>query len=151
MAASMALRPGPYAAGVLPFHAGHVLLGLERRGWSGFSGRSEPHEQDPAATALREFREESAHAFALTPDDLHDAACVHTRTPRNADFYIFLVPLPRTEADPERFRHARLQAVRPVEREKVEVRWVPVEAVASLRLAPSFRSDWTAIRRRLTS
>lgn len=137
-----------FASGVLPVNNGRVLLGREQRGWSGFSGRAAEGEF-PLATALREFREETAHAFELDEEVLRRSPCVRTRTPRNKEFFLYLVPFDATADDPIRFDMARSASNLAVEREKMEVRWVPFEQVPRLLLAPGFRDDWPLIRSHL--
>jgi 8-oxo-dGTP pyrophosphatase MutT (NUDIX family) len=146
-----------HAAGVLPYCAGHVLLGLEARGWSAFSGTAHVGEA-PRETALREFHEETAHLFAPSEDhpaiDLTAASCIVTTTPRSRVFYLFLYsfactgpPLgPRVN---EAFQFKRHRTTVRHEREKLKLMWVPIDDISALRLSPSFRADMPEIMRAL--
>jgi len=82
-----------HAAGVLPYCAGHVLLGLEARGWSAFLGTAQVREE-PCETALREFHEEAAQLFAPSNGhpaiDLTASKYIVTTKPKIRVFYLFL-------------------------------------------------------------
>jgi len=158
-----------HAAGVLPYCAGHVLLGLEARGWSGFAGTALAGEA-PCETALREFHKETAQLFAPcegSPDlDLTTATCIVTTTPKSRVFHLFLQPFTSTGLGPgnilgtgnrlgpcrhvdDAFQFKRHRTSMRTEREKLRLRWVPVDEIAPLHLSPSFRADMPEIVRAL--
>jgi 8-oxo-dGTP diphosphatase len=122
------------AAGVIPFHDGHVLL--QRRAWwtpggntwGMFGGARHSHE-DPVAAALREAAEEST----LRPD----AVRVHGMVTEEHGGWAYHTVFGTTGS---------LLDVRPDSRETTEARWVPVSEVDTLPLFEPFANTWPRLR-----
>lgn len=134
-----------HSAGVLPVCGKHMLLGRETRGWSAFSGKGLVDET-PVDTACRELREETANLIDLEPEHIATGARIVSSTPRHSQFYLYVVSLDQFDPDiNDKFWKCRRQSKRGVEREKKELKWVPLKDVAHMRLMQSFRSDLQAI------
>ena len=134
------------AAGVLVHDgAGHVLLGLQRGGWSSFSGKSEAWDATPRDTALRECDEETLYV-------LHDAvrACVPadptlvSHTPSGKVFRLFEARIPMDRSVEQRFEcvrrsgaHARAVGCGETRR----VRWFHVHELGGVKLRRSLAND----------
>lgn len=86
-----------FAAGIIPYivteNGISFLLGLEKRGWSGFVGSSEPGET-PSQTALREFNEESAMIFSTYQINLTTLPIVE-KTPTGKTVYLWFINFPK--------------------------------------------------------
>jgi len=86
-----------FAAGIIPYtvteNGIYFLLGLEKRGWSGFVGSSEPGEI-PEQTALREFNEESALIFSNYQINLTTLPIVE-KSPTGKKVYIWFIHFPK--------------------------------------------------------
>jgi len=149
---AVALTPGAHplgsagllhAAGVLPFAGRQVLLGLEKRGWSAFSGTGAPHET-PTETAARELSEETARILHVDQADLAASQCIVTFTPMRREFYLYLVDMTRgasLEDVAAEFQRRRQGTAEAPLREKLRVCWFDLHEVGRLRLAPSFCAD----------
>ena len=87
----------PFAAGIIPYtiteNGIYFLLGLEKRGWSGFVGSSEPGETPPQ-TALREFNEESAMIFSNYKINLTTSPIVE-KSPTGKTVYLWFIDFPK--------------------------------------------------------
>jgi len=90
----------PFAAGIIPYtiteNGIFFLLGLEKRGWSGFVGSSEPGES-PIDTAIREFNEESALIFSnyQLHDKLVTVSPIVEKTPTGKTVYLWFIDFPK--------------------------------------------------------
>ena len=86
-----------FAAGIIPYtvteNGIYFLLGLEKRGWSGFVGSSEPGEI-PEQTALREFNEESALIFSNYQINLTTLPIVE-KSPTGKKVYLWFIHFPK--------------------------------------------------------
>jgi 8-oxo-dGTP pyrophosphatase MutT (NUDIX family) len=86
-----------FAAGIIPYtvteNGIYFLLGLEKRGWSGFVGSSEPGES-PEQTALREFNEESALIFSNYQINLTTLPIVE-KSPTGKKVYLWFIDFPK--------------------------------------------------------
>jgi predicted NUDIX family NTP pyrophosphohydrolase len=86
-----------FAAGIIPYtvteNGIYFLLGLEKRGWSGFVGSSEPGEI-PEQTALREFNEESALIFSNYQINLTTLPIVE-KSPTGKKVYMWFIHFPK--------------------------------------------------------
>ncbi len=118
------------AAGLLVSHAGRVLL-QHRASWShhgdtwGIPGGARRSDEDALTAALREASEEAGVAASSVRPF---AAVVDDHGP-----WSYSTVLARAE---------RELAVRPVDAESVELRWVAVDAVTDLPLHPGFGEAW---------
>jgi predicted NUDIX family NTP pyrophosphohydrolase len=89
-----------FAAGIIPYtiteNGIYFLLGLEKRGWSGFVGSSESGEH-PIDTALREFNEESAMIFNNYQlyDKLLTILPIVEKTPTGKTAYLWFIDFPK--------------------------------------------------------
>jgi len=136
-----------HAAGVLPFAGRQVLLGLEKRGWSAFSGTGAPHET-PAKTASRELSEETARILHVDQADLAASQCIVTVTPMRRAIYLYLVDMTRCASLEDmaiEFQWRHQGTTEAPLREKLRVCWFDLDEVGRLRLAPSFRADLSRI------
>ncbi len=122
------------AAGLLVSHAGRVLL-QHRAAWShhgdtwGIPGGARRSDEDALTAALREASEEAGVAASSVRPF---AAVVDDHGP-----WSYSTVLARAEHE---------LAVRPVDAESVELRWVAVDAVADLPLHPGFGEAWPQLR-----
>jgi 8-oxo-dGTP pyrophosphatase MutT (NUDIX family) len=131
-----------HAAGVLPFVGDRVLLGLEQRGWSAFSGTGALGETPPQ-TAARELSEETARLLYVDGAELAASRCIVTVTPMRRRFHLYLVDmlgagLGDVAAEFQQRRQCTTEAAL---REKQRVCWFDLHELERLRLAPSFRAD----------
>lgn len=143
----------PHGAGVVVHDgAGHVLLGLQRDGWSSFAGKGEAGET-PEQTAVRECGEETLFVLqdrlpALGPPIMTSV------TPRGVAFHLFEAKVPHDSMLPTRFdavrRSQRFLHVKGC-RETRHVRWFRVDRLHEVRLRPSFRTDLGCIVAALTA
>ena len=82
-----------YSAGILPVYNFQVLLGKEKRGWSGFSGKYES-EKDVTVmdTAIREFTEETAGLLEKSRVQwlIKEAPLLKSCTPKDTSFIFTL-------------------------------------------------------------
>ena len=133
------------SAGILPFTASSVLLGLHRGGWTTLSGKREEGETVKQA-AMREFQEETNHlcsALDLCRLCSHRTTVFTSSTPRGFRFALLCVRVDDEGAlDPAAFRASHGGEIS-------ELRWVRWADVGKLRVRNGLRQDLCDLRRRL--
>ena len=142
---------GIYSAGILPVYHRQVLLGKEKRGWSGFSGKREATDVTTESTAIREFQEETIGLLEL--DDvirlLKTARLIQSSTPRGFKFYLFVAHVQESDYNKltnERFQRKRISSASVYEREKTEIKWVDVDKIEDEELSHCFKNDLSNIQ-----
>ena len=140
-----------YSAGILPVYDRQVLLGKEKRGWSGFSGKREEIDTSYESTAIREFQEETIGLLEF--DDvkrlLENARLITSSTPRGFKFYLFVAHLQERDYDKltnQLFQRNRKSSACVYEREKTEIRWVNVDKLEDMKLSRCFKHDLANIQ-----
>ena len=163
------MEPRLCFAGILPFSIDasgvlRVLLAKEHFGreanmWSGFAGRMERHEYDPAATAAREAHEESRGLLGTRAQlqELIESMCVRVNVSRGVHFllpfqYISYLPAMFAGVAAACASADRRATVRDsVYLEKSEVRWFTFDELADLPLRSGFQDDIEVLRHALVA
>jgi 8-oxo-dGTP pyrophosphatase MutT (NUDIX family) len=123
------------SSGVLPFYEFngilYILLGKENGSWSGFSGKQEVNET-LKQTAFREFHEETSNTFIdMTMSYLNENTLdiIVTKTPTGKEFSLYLINFNETLRDVSSFRLNRTLSQLKCEKEKEDIRWVPLQDI----------------------
>ena len=135
-----------YSAGILPVYKSSILLGKERRGWSGFSGKCDKDDEDILCTAIREFQEETAGLLDIdcVKSLIQGAVLVESVTPRGHKFHLYVMNVTKKEYDAlsnNKFQLKRKTVRLPQQREKVEIKWVDISEIYELDLSQCFKHD----------
>ncbi|WP_323749141.1 NUDIX domain-containing protein [Curtobacterium sp. VKM Ac-2884] len=130
-------RTGPAGAEVFVAHMGGPFWRNRPRAWSIPKGLVEPDE-DPLATALREFGEEIGVPAPVSADDVTDLG--EFRQASGKRVRVFAAPAPGFEVAVVRSNTVRLELPRGSGRfvdvpEVDDARWVPVAEVRALLVA----------------
>ncbi len=135
-----------HSAGILPVCDNKILLGREKRGWSGFSGKSENNES-PFDTAKREFTEETAGLFCDVVINYEKYKLLETKTPSGYPFFLYIMEFPYIEHINQKFKLQLKNATNKNEKEKEELAWVNIWNVNTVQLSRSFSIDWKSIKK----
>lgn len=150
-----------YSAGILPYTYKNsnlcFLLGKEKSGWSGFSGRCESYDKDQLQTALREFHEETCNIFTGVIDEkyIHDNCieCLESTTPKGNKFYLYILNLEQafdkttfnSFTISEEFNHELSSQSECKFKEKSYIRFFNANMTNNIKLRRFFRNDLNKI------
>lgn len=133
-----------HSAGVIVHDGkGRLLLGLQRDGWSSFSGKAEEGET-PRQTAVRECAEETLHTLLDAPFTIGQTPLLTSVTPSGRTFYLFEGRLPYDPDIERRFASVRSSGVYATHtgcQETRRVRWYRTDSLDRVRLRSSFHTD----------
>lgn len=147
-----------YSAGILPYafikSNLSFLLGKEKSGWSGFSGKCESCDNgEPVRTALREFHEETCNIFKNVIDehflDVNSTECVESITPKGNKFYLYILNIEsafdktsfNSYTISEEFSHVLSSQTKDQFKEKSYIRFFSIHMLDNIRLRRYFKDD----------